>query len=287
MAFSLPFLKPSPIALVRQLKDLPPTPAVLHKLQRLVASPDSTLEQIVEVVQLEQGLTARVMRMAQSAQFSRGVPSANIFEAIQRVGLAGVHELVTYAVAAQIVGQPLRAYQMDAQSLWSRAVACAIAAASLAEWSDVDRSDAYSAGLMHGVGLLVIDRYATVKQRKEPLESAGYPVDFAPAEREWLGYSHAETGAALLEVWGFSAPVIAAVSHQLEPEKATEHRKLAMVLATARWARSLFCVPEEKIPELPSARWLDESGVRIGDFGEWLGMMRRRYDLARSELRLK
>lgn len=72
MAFSLPFFKPSPSALVRQLKDLPPTPAVLHKLQRLVASPDSTLEQIVEVVQLEQGLTARVMRMAQSAHFSRG-----------------------------------------------------------------------------------------------------------------------------------------------------------------------------------------------------------------------
>jgi HD-like signal output (HDOD) protein len=93
---------------VRQVKDLPKAPKVLHKLQRLVASPDSSLEQIAEVVNLEPGLAARVVKMAQSTQFSRGVKSASIMEAIQRVGMAGVHELVTYAVAAQLTGQTLR-----------------------------------------------------------------------------------------------------------------------------------------------------------------------------------
>lgn len=290
MALTLPFFRPAPTPelLVRRLDDLPPAPKVLHTLQRLIAAPDTTIEKIAEVVKLEPGLSARVVRMANSTHFGRGAHVETIVEAIQRVGIVGVQELVTFAVASQLVGQPLAAYQLDAQSLWFRAVACAIAAASLADHSDVERSDAYTAGLMHGLGLMVIDRYTAKERKQRVFPSSGYPLDFAPAERDWLTFSHAEAGAALLELWGFPEPVVVAVRHQLAPEAAPpEHRQLTMMLATARWARSLFCVPDEKLPELPSPLWLDEAGVEIGDFGWWLSQVRIRYQIACDELRLR
>jgi HD-like signal output (HDOD) protein len=283
---TLPFFKPSAQTLVRRLKNLPPAPKVLHKLQRLLANPDTTMEQIAEVVKLEPGLSARVVQMAQSTKFGRGAKIDSITEAVQRVGLAGVHELVTYAVAASLVGQSLHAYGVGAQALWSRAVACAIAAASLAERAGIDRSDAYTSGLMHGIGLMVIDRHATEQRQPRRFASSGYPLDYAPAEQAWLGFTHADAGAALLEMWGFSEPVITAVSFQLQPEAAGAHRRLAMMLATARWARSLFCVPDEDIPELPSPVWLEESGIVIADFGDWLNQTRRKYTLACDEMRL-
>jgi len=286
MLSALPFFKPSAQTLVRRLKNLPPAPKVLHKLQQLLANPDTTMEQIAGVVKLEPGLSARVVQMAQSTKFGRGAQIDSITEAVQRVGLAGVHELVTYAVASSLVGQSLHAYGLGAQALWSRAVACALAGAGLAERAGLDRCDAYTAGLMHGIGLLVIDRHATEQRRPRRFESAGYPLDYAPAEREWLDFSHAEAGAALLEMWGFSEPVVTAVHFQLNPEEAGEHRRLAMMLATARWARSLFCVPEEAIPELPSTAWLEESGIAIADFGEWLNHTRKKYTLACDEMRL-
>jgi hypothetical protein len=59
-----------------------------------------------------------------------------------------------------------------------------------------------------------------------------------------------------------------------------------MTLATARWARSLFCVPDEKIPELPNEAWMKEAGVQIDDFGKWLGSIRQGYNMAKLELRL-
>jgi hypothetical protein len=59
-----------------------------------------------------------------------------------------------------------------------------------------------------------------------------------------------------------------------------------MVLATSRWARSLFCVPDEAIPELPSTQWLEESGVQIADFDEWLRKLRLRFNIACTELLL-
>ena len=272
---------------MRKLTDLPPAPKVLHTLQRLLATPDIALENVADVVRLEPGLSAKVVRMANSTHFGRGSPVEEIMEAIQRVGMTGVQELVTFAVASQLVGRPLNAYRLDAQSVWARAVACAIAASSLAERCDGNRSEAYTAGLMHGLGLVVIDKYASKQwPPRRAMVSAGYPLDFAPAERDWLRFSHAEAGAALLELWGFSEGVTTAVRHQLAPEQAPAHRQLSMILATARWARSLFCVPEENIPELPSELWLEEAGVAIGDFGDWLRKVRIRFTLASEELRL-
>jgi len=286
VAFSIPFLKPSAESLVKQLKDLPPAPKVLLTLRRLLKHPETTIGSVADVVNLEPGLSARVVQMANSAHFGGRTRVESVKEGIQRVGLKGVQELVTYAVASQLVGRPLTAYGMSAQKLWQRAVACAMAAGALAERSNADRDDAYTSGLMHGLGLLVIDRHAAQQRRTRKIASAGYPLDFAPAEQEWLGFSHAEAGAALLELWDFPAPIAAVVRYQLDPESAPEHRQLAMILATARWARSLFCVPGEKIPELPSPVWLEEAGVDIPDFNDWLRLTRTRYTIACDEMRL-
>jgi len=282
-----PFFKPTPESLVRRLDGLPAAPKVLQSLQRLLASETTSIDSIAEVLKLEPGLSARVVRMARSVQFGRSTEIDSIAEAIQRVGLTGVHELVTFAVASQLIGRPLAAYGLSAQQLWFRTVACAIASSSLAEHAEMDRSDAYTAGLMHGLGLMVIDRHSVKAAKSQVFRSAGYPLDFAPAERSWLGFGHAEAGAALLELWGFSESVTMAVRFQLNPDDApAKHRKLAMILATARWARSLFCVPDEVIPELPSPHWMEAAGVRMDDFGWWLSRVRIRYQIACDELRL-
>ena len=284
---TLPFFRPSPEALVRQLKDLPGAPKVLHKLQKLAASKTSTIGDVVELIVLEPGLSARVVRMSNSTHFGGSGRVSDVMEAIQRVGLTGVQELVTFAIASQLIGKPLTTYHLDAETIWFRSVACALAAASLAEASDIDRGEAYTAGLMHGIGLMVIDRFFAEMKSSKTIVSSEYPVDFAPGEREYFGYSHAEAGAALLELWGFAPCIVAAVKHQIVPEEAKEHRQLAMILATARWARSLFCVPEENIPKIPEQRWLDEAGIKISDFGPWLDSVRRGYNMARTELRLQ
>jgi HD-like signal output (HDOD) protein len=282
---SLPFSKVTPQTLVRQLKDLPPTPKVLHKLQSVILSPASSLEDIAQLIALEPGLSARVVRMANSTKFGGGSHVSNIIEAIQRVGLQGVREVVTYAIASQLVGQPLLSYGLDANTLWFRAVACALAASSLAQNNGIDEGDAYTAGLMHGLGLVVLDRYSN-QTKGYKFASSGYPLDFAPDERGFVGFDHAEAGAALLEYWKFTDAICEAVRYQMAPEKSVQHRKLSMTIATARWARSLLCVPEEKIPELPPQHWLDEAGIGIADFGDWLREVSIGYNLAKVELRL-
>ncbi|HRP06053.1 MAG TPA: HDOD domain-containing protein, partial [Opitutaceae bacterium] len=63
---------PSPEVLVRELDDLPPTPRVLQSLQKMIADPDAMLVDMGDMVALEPGLAARVVRIANSAVFRRG-----------------------------------------------------------------------------------------------------------------------------------------------------------------------------------------------------------------------
>ena len=282
------FSKATPDGLVRQLKDLPPAPKVLQKLQKLIADDRSTLPMIAELIVMEPGLAARVVQMASSAHFSRGAKIDTPLEGIQRVGLKGVRELVTYAVASSLVGRPLVAYGLDAQTLWNRAIACGIAAGYLAQKSGkVDYDDAYTAGLMHGLGLLVLNNYASKQSVARTIESSGYPEDFSPAERAWVGFNHAAAGAALLQLWGFSDAVKTAVEFQITPENAPDkHKSLCYTVATARWARTMLCVKDEILPEMPSAEWLEGAGIAPDEFDEWLNVVRMRYEIAAGQLRI-
>ncbi|MBL9199294.1 MAG: HDOD domain-containing protein [Opitutaceae bacterium] len=285
----LTFTKSTPQSLVRQLKDLPAAPKILQKLQKLLSSENVSLTMIADLLVMEPGLSARIVQMANSTHFNRGSNKVEtVLEGIHRVGVKGVKELVTYAVSSALVGRPLAAYGLQAQTLWNRAVACGLAAGYLAEHSGaVDYDDAYTSGLMHGLGLVVINSYAAKQAIPRRLPSSGYPQDFAPAERDWLGFTHATAGAALLQQWGISEPVKTAVEFQLAPEDAPEqHRRLCMTLATARWARSLFCVTDEIIPDLPSPEWLEGAGLDRSQFDPWLKRTRARYEIACTELRL-
>lgn len=277
----------TPEMLVTQLKGLPSSGKILPTLQTLVESDDVMLDRIAEVIQLEPGLATNVVRMSNSSLFGGGSQVSSITEAIQRVGLKGVQELVASAVGSQLTSQALKTYQLSSEQQWMRAVTCALAASSLAERKGSDQMEAYTAGLLHGIGLVALDHFAVQSKLTGGLESSGYPYDFAPAERVWLGFSHAEVGAALLKNWGFSEAVTTAVQFQLQPELGGEHRSLCMLLATARWARTLFCVPEEVLPELPLQQWLDETGIQVSDFNPWLNRLRERCSEAVDGLRLR
>lgn len=284
----LAFSKATPESLVRQLKDLPPAPKVLQKLQKLIADDRTSLPMVAELIMMEPGLAARIVQMAGSAHFSRSGKVESALEGIQRVGLTGVRELVTFAVASSLVGKPLAAYGLSAQSLWHRALACGIAAGYLARKSGkVDYDDAYTAGLMHGLGLVVLNNYASKQSVPRKLESSGYPDDYAPDERAWVGFNHAAAGGALLELWGFPEPVKIAVQFQLTPENApAEHQALCYTLATARWARSVLAVKDEILPEMPALEWLDHAGIARDEFDEWLNVVRHRFEIAAGEMRL-
>jgi HD-like signal output (HDOD) protein len=239
----------TPEDLVRELKQLPSAPRVLPKLKRLLGDGNSAIHEIVALVRLDPGIAARVLQVANSTYFSRGVRYFTVDEAVTRVGYDQVYELVSVAVASQVLVRPLEVYAIEADDLWRMSVAGAIAAELLAERTGQDREGAYTVGLLHCVGMVAIDEWALRNLRTLALRRAAFPMEATADERAAFGFTQAEAGGALLRHWGFPASIFEPVRRQYAPRLSAGHARMATLLHVAKWLRNTVCGQRPPAPE--------------------------------------
>ena len=201
-----------------------------------------------------------------------------IDEAVNRVGYDQVYELLSYSVASQVLVRPLTVYGMDANDLWKLSVTSALAAELLATRNGLDRDVAYTVGLLHCLGTVAIDDWALRHQPDLRLKSAGFPFDASADEQAALGFTQADTGAALLRLWEFHHSMCEPVQWQYSPRSSAAHLRMACLLNCAKWLCSQVCAPGPHRPPQPP-----ESIMRMVPFrvGELPGLVRE------VELRLR
>jgi HD-like signal output (HDOD) protein len=244
------------------VKHLPSAPKVLPRLKQLLGDGNSSMHEIVMLIRLDPGIAARVLQVANSAYFSKGVRCTTVEEAVNRIGYDQIYELVSYAVASQVLVRPLDVYGIEADELWRMSVACALAAESLAERTNQDRNVAYTIGLLHGVGMVAIDEWALRGGHHVFFRSKGFPREAVESERALLGFTQADTGAALLKEWEFPTAMVEPVRLQYTPSASATHGVMAMLLYTAKWVRSAVCAPDcLQRPSAPDAVQLQRIGL--------------------------
>lgn len=239
----LPGAALSPEDIVREVKNLPSAPKVLPRLKQLLSDGNSAMHEIVALIRLDPGIAARVLQMANSAYFSKGVRCFTVDEAVNRVGYEQVYELVSYAVASQVLVRPLDSYAVEADDLWKMSVACALSAEALAERTNQDRNVAYTIGLLHSVGMVAIDEWALRNTKPLTFKHTGFPREAIETERSQLGFTQAEIGCALLRHWGFPHSISEPVRWQYTPRASASQAKMATLLYAAKWLRSTVCTP--------------------------------------------
>ena len=233
---------------MRDLTHLPSAPRVLPRLKHLLCDGNTAMGEVVEMVRLDPGIAARVLQFGNSAYFSHGLRCYTVEEAVNRVGYDQIYELVATAVASQVLVRPLAVYNLEADDLWARSIACALAAESIAEQTNDDRNIAYTIGLLHSVGMIAIDEWSL--RNRQPLSFAAHhlPLEACEAERTELGFHQAEAGAALLRSWGFPPAMHEPVRWQYLPNGTAIHFPLAALLHVAKWLRTMVLQPELNAP---------------------------------------
>jgi HD-like signal output (HDOD) protein len=248
----------TPEDIVREVRHLPSAPKVLPRLKELLCDGNSAMHEIVAFIRLDPGIAVRVLQVANSAYFSKGVRCLTVDEAVNRVGYDQVYELVSYAVASQVLVRPLDVYAIEADDLWKMSVACALSAEAIATRTGQDRSVAYTIGLLHCVGMVAIDEWALRNRRGLVLRTAGYPREAVESERAALGFTQAQAGEALLMHWGFPSSISEPVRWQYAPGASAGQTRMACLLHAAKWLRTAVCAPANAVrPPLP-----DESQLR-------------------------
>jgi len=221
----------------RELKkiELPSVPHVALKLFNLLNIPNINLQEIEEVILSDQALTAKILKIANSAFYGLRRQIQLVNEAINVLGFKTLKDIVIIASIRDVY----KVFGLIEKKIWEHGVGVSFASGILTDFVPIVKKDeANLAGLLHDVGKIIINNnfpqeYANcmniVNQNK---------INFLEVERELFGFDHAEIGGMLAEKWGFADELKTVIlnHHNLEYIKKCEdlHEKsLLLIVALA------------------------------------------------------
>lgn len=209
------------------LKSVPIMPGAAQKAFSLSTNPNAEARDYIEVLEVDEGLSARVLKIANSVFYDRGGGSRTIVDAVNVVGTTELKNLLNATVLASLF--PVR-HHLRAE-FWTHNIAVALTARLIAQSLYPHRADqAFLAGLMHDVGKLLmlqqhLDTYERVVKKglAEGLESIVAEVRVYP-------FDHTHVGQMIAEKWNFSADLYAAIGTHHAPWADIERGSLAALV---------------------------------------------------------
>jgi len=213
--------------LVARTRNLPQIPEVALKLVELLDELESNNLEIVELVKSDAVLTTKLLRICNSSAFALADVVSSVDQAVLLLGHSQVLSLVLSLTFGSTMTGALPGYAIEVNGLWRHAFAAATAAEILVNRGPaapgMDASVAFTAGLLHDIGKLVMaNELSAGTHAAIQKHMSGEGLGSIEAEREFLGTDHAEVGACLLHIWRLPDAIVeAAANHHrpvLEPE---------------------------------------------------------------------
>jgi len=216
------------------VEDLPPMPQIVLKAQQVMAKPNAGFKEIGAIIETDQAIAARVLRMANSSFYGLSGMVTSVHQASVILGLKVLGELTLLLGTSKLLDRELKGYGVDAGTLWKHSLAVAFGSKLIAN-KRIPRfeNDAFSAGLIHDAGKLVLDPYIFQKKPEFDVLMQDGKKNFLDAEKELLGFDHAELTAELCRFWKIPENQTLAIRCHHEPALMQEERKLADILHVA------------------------------------------------------
>jgi len=208
-------------------------PQVMHKARDIIQNPISSLKNVGDLIESDQALAMKALRLANSAYYGRMGKVSSVQEAAVVLGLRTLSELITVAFMSKVLGSSLKGYGLPAESLWRHSLAVAVGSRIIAnKKAPALANEAFSAGLIHDTGKIILDQYV-LQRKKEFLEFlAGGRQAFLLAEKEILGFDHPEIASEVCKRWNFPKSISVAVKYHHHPSR-LRGNKLAYIVHVA------------------------------------------------------
>ena len=202
----------------KSLNRLPAFPATVHKVTSLINDPDSSLSELVDVIRLDQAITANILRMCNSAYFGLRHKVDNVHDAIMYLGRQNVVRAVLAAGCSRFF-KDTPGYETEARSLWEHAVASALLSQILAKKIlNHEDSQLFTAALLHDIGKVILGEFVSEKYQEIKNSMSARSCSFLEAEEEVLGVNHAGIGGAITAAWNFPQNIRQAIAFHHRPD---------------------------------------------------------------------
>ncbi len=251
----------------KRVRELPKLAGSAVRALSLICRPDPEIEELAECVAHDVGVTADMLRKANSAALGSLIKVGTLRDAIVRCGAESLAQSIVRVHARSLLSGAIPEYGYDEGDAWRLAAGAGMAAERIRRCSRV-RVPPYAstAALLHDIGKLVMGGLQS-ESDMELVEERRYAAreSLVQAERQVLGHSSCEAGAALLEAWNLPEEIVAAVRMRSDPDRSkdacTDAVHLSVVLA-----RSLgLCLDREGLGLNASSGAVERLQLNPGD----------------------
>ena len=182
---------------------MPSLPEVYIRVTELLETESATAARIGGAVQTDPTLTARILKLINSAYYGLQNPVTSIPQAVTLLGRQQLQQVLVGSVLAGV----FRDFDISAfplRDFWRHCIKTAIIARQLAMQNArvIDHEAFFTAGLLHDIGWLVIAKVNPGSYEQILTIAQSENKDVVQVETEKLGVTHIEVGVALLEKWG-------------------------------------------------------------------------------------
>ncbi len=219
--------------ILQTAKDLPPMPQTTLKAHKIIKDPNASFEDLAAVMEMDQAIATRVLRMANSSYYGMSGNVSSIKHASTILGLKVLEELIVMAWSTKALATRMEGYGLESGDLWQHSLGVAFGSKIIANLKNPDMAnDAFSAGLIHDVGKLVLDPYIQERQSAFKAFLADGKETFLSAEKAILGFDHGEIAAELCTNWKVPENLATAIRHHHNPA-ASGGNRLAYIVHMA------------------------------------------------------
>jgi putative nucleotidyltransferase with HDIG domain len=202
----------------KKVSSFPSMPQAAVKLRELFKKDDVPINEIENILRQDPGLSANILRLANSAHF--GVPSKvrSLKKAVLLLGLKRFEQIAVSAYMEKSMDKAVEGYDLSPGELWLHSIAVATTAEAIAKFLKIsDPNDVFLPALLHDMGKLILGQF--VKAESKHIESiVAKGESSVRAEYMVLGTDHAEMGALLLKKWSFPIDIVNSVRWHHDPE---------------------------------------------------------------------
>lgn len=225
--------------LLKKIRDIPSLPEVVNRIIQLLGKPNTPASQIADLIAYDPGLTSKVLRMVNSAAYGFQRQISSVQHGIMILGFNTVRGLVLSTSIFKMLASRSRSGGLDQKDLWEHSIATAMGAKVTARFLNVvEADDAFSAGMLHDVGKIVLDLYfpadyAPVVKEAKAKNIRPHGRRYLMLEKDILGMNHSEIGASLGVKWKLPVAINQVIEFHHTPDRAKLCQPLVYAVALA------------------------------------------------------
>jgi putative nucleotidyltransferase with HDIG domain len=248
-----------PIAIeevVKHIRDLPSLSAVVVELLSTIEQEDVDVHVLGAKIALDQSLTAKTLRLANSSFYGLQSKVTSIAQAISVLGFHSIRTLVTACSVTGSFPETSRG-SFNFKAFWRHSVATGVCAQLLARRLKINPDSAFTAGLLHDIGALVLATRFPAQYEEMLAYRRQHDCSIVDAEQAVFGIDHALVGSTLAGYWKFPLAMQSAVANHHAPDE-TGTASLDLVVHAANTlahALDLSEVEDDLVPPLSAHVW--------------------------------